>query len=128
MGLTGSQFAVLVGVGHCQGAQGVSIRALADHVLMASTHVTTEVGRLLRRKLLLKRPNPSDGRSVLVSLSARGEAAVRDVAPFMRAVNNELFAGFSREDIQAMDSLMRRFALNGEHAMEVIQAVEAQRK
>jgi hypothetical protein len=46
----------------------------------------------------------------------------------MRAVNNELFAGFSREDIQAMDSLMRRFALNGEHAMEVIQAVEAQRK
>jgi DNA-binding MarR family transcriptional regulator len=128
MGLTGSQFAVLVGIAHSEGDHGVSIRILADHVRMASTHVTTEVGRLLRRKLLLKRPNPGDGRSVLVSLSRRGKKIVNSVTPFMRAVNNELFSGFSRKEIEVLDQLMKHFAQNGERAMKVIQAAKAQRK
>ena len=46
--LTPSQFVVLMGVAHCQGTEGVTIRELADHVALASTHVTTEVGRLER--------------------------------------------------------------------------------
>src|SRR4051812_42419769 len=54
LGVTPSQFAVLMGVAHCQGDLGVTIRDLADHVAMASTHVTTEVGRLKRKGLLRK--------------------------------------------------------------------------
>jgi DNA-binding MarR family transcriptional regulator len=125
MGLTGSQFAVLVGVGHCQGEQGVSIRTLADHVQMAATHVTTEVGRLLRRRLLLKRTNPLDRRGVLVSLSARGQRAVTEVAPFMREINDHLFAGFSRAEMQALDKFLTRFRDNGERALAAIRAAEA---
>jgi len=125
MGLTGSQFVVLVGVSHCQGGEGVSIRALAEHVHMAAPHVTTEVGRLLRQRLLLKRPNEVDRRGVLVSLSASGERAVADVAPFMRAVNDQLFAGFSRGELLAMDRFMIRFQENGERALAVIREAEA---
>src|SRR5215471_10236609 len=44
--LTGTQFAVLIGTAYRQGHEGVSIRALADHIQLAPTHVTTEVGRL----------------------------------------------------------------------------------
>ncbi|MFH5926074.1 MarR family winged helix-turn-helix transcriptional regulator [Roseomonas xinghualingensis] len=124
MGLTGSQFAVLVGVGHCQGREGISIRALAEHVHMAPPHVTTEVGRLLRRRLLLKRSNPLDRRGVLVSLTTRGERAVADVTPFMREINDQLFAGFSRGEMQALDRFMRRFGENGERALAVIRAAE----
>ncbi|CAN0507826.1 unnamed protein product, partial [Phaeothamnion confervicola] len=42
LGLTGSQFAVLIGAAYRQGDNGVSIRALADHIQLAATHVTTE--------------------------------------------------------------------------------------
>src|SRR5688572_7652665 len=83
MGLTGSQFAVLIGTAYCQGERGVSINGLAEHVRLASTHVTTEVGRLIRKGLLTKRTNAEDRRSVLVRLSQSGEAALTDVAPFL---------------------------------------------
>jgi hypothetical protein len=46
--LTPSQFAVLMSVAHGQGRDGITIRELAEHVGLAPTHVTTEVGRLER--------------------------------------------------------------------------------
>src|SRR3984885_7664396 len=55
--LTPSQFVVLMGVAHAQGSEGVTIRELAEHVALASTHVTTEVGRLERVGFLTKQPS-----------------------------------------------------------------------
>ena len=49
---------VLIGAAYAQGRDGVSIRSLADHIQLAPTHVTTEVGRLIRKGLLMKKINP----------------------------------------------------------------------
>ena len=124
LGLTGSQFAVLFGAAYRQGHDGVSIRRLAEHVQLASTHVTTEVGRLVRKGLLVKTANPRDRRGVLVKLSLRGEAAVRQVAPFLRRVNDRLFQGVSRAEIQSLDRFLRIFARNGEDALAEIGRTE----
>src|SRR5690606_40038056 len=67
--LTPSQFLVLMGVAYKQGDNGVAIAPLAQHIGLAATHVTTEVGRLVRRDILFKRPSEADRRSVLVSLT-----------------------------------------------------------
>ena len=120
LGLTGSQFAVLFGVAYVQGRDGVSIRRLAEHVQLASTHVTTEVGRLVRRGLLAKSENPRDRRGVLVKLSQRGEAAVDGVAPFLRRVNDRLFDRVSRAQLASLDRFLRAFARNGEVALAEI--------
>ena len=93
LALTGSQFAVLIGTAYQQHDHGVSVRALADHIQLAPTHVTTEVGRLIDKGFLTKSVNRQDRRGVLVRLSARGEAAVREVAPFVRRVNDLLLCG-----------------------------------
>lgn len=127
LGLTGSQFAVLFGTAYRQGRDGVSIRRLAEHVQLASTHVTTEVGRLVRKGLLVKTANQRDRRGVLVKLSQRGEAAVLRVAPFLRGVNDCLFAGVSRRDLAALDRFLRLFAQNGEEALAEIRRSEAER-
>lgn len=124
LGLTGSQFAVLFGVAYRQGRDGVSIRRLAEHVQLASTHVTTEVGRLVHKGLLAKATNQRDRRGVLVKLSQRGEAAVLRVAPFLRRVNDRLFAGVSRRDVAALDRFLRVFAQNGENALAEIRRRE----
>jgi DNA-binding MarR family transcriptional regulator len=120
LGLTGSQFAVLFGVAYRQGGDGVSIRGLAEHVQLASTHVTTEVGRLVRKGLLMKTENPRDRRGVLVKLSQRGEAAVQEVAPFLRRVNDRLFQGVSRKEFASLDRFLQMFARNGEDALAEI--------
>jgi DNA-binding MarR family transcriptional regulator len=124
LGLTGSQFAVLFGVAYRQGREGVSIRRLAEHVQLASTHVTTEVGRLVRKGLLVKTANQRDRRGVLVKLSQRGEAAVLRVAPFLRRVNDCLFENVSRGDVAALDRFLRVFARNGEDALAEIRRSE----
>jgi len=119
-GLTGSQFAVLIGAAYCQGAAGVSIRALAAHVQLASTHVTTEVGRLIRMGLMTKRVNARDRRSVLVKLSRRGELALLAVAPFLRGINDVLFEGVERADFAALSRFLHLFAANSARALEAI--------
>jgi DNA-binding MarR family transcriptional regulator len=118
LGLTGSQFAVLIGTAYQQGEEGVSVRALADHIQLASTHVTTEVGRLIAKGLLIKAVNGRDRRGVLIRLSSRGEAAVREVAPFVRRVNDLLFAGVSRQELAAVSEFLTRFAANTDDALD----------
>jgi DNA-binding MarR family transcriptional regulator len=118
--LTGSQFVVLIGTAHQQGERGVTIRELSHHVLMASTHVTTEVGRLMRKGLLRKSPNDEDRRSVLVSLTPRGEEAIASLAPFLRKINDTLFAGVERPEFVSLVRFLARFAASTEAALDFI--------
>ena len=128
LALTGSQFAVLIGAAYAQGRDGVSIRSLADHIQLAPTHVTTEVGRLIRKGLLVKKTNPQDRRGVLVTLSRRGEAAVRELAPFLRRVNDLLFQNVRRKDFATVSRFLEVFALNSEHALGEIRRSERERR
>jgi DNA-binding MarR family transcriptional regulator len=105
--LTGSQFAVLIGTAYQQGSKGVTIRDLAEHVRLAAPHVTTEVSRLIKKDLLVKRPHDFDGRSVLVSLSPFGEAEIERVTPLVREVNDILFDGISHADFQIVARVTR---------------------
>jgi DNA-binding MarR family transcriptional regulator len=120
LALTATQFAVLMGTAYRQSHQGVSVGELARHISLAPTHVTTEVGRLIRAGYLVKRPNPADGRSVLVSLSRRGETAIARVAPLVRRVNDLLFTGIAAQELGSAATVMRRIVLNSEFAMAEI--------
>ena len=128
LALTGSQFAVLIGAAYAQGRDGVSIRSLADHIQLAPTHVTTEVGRLIRKGLLVKKTNPRDRRGVLVTLSRRGEAAVRQLAPFLRRVNDLLFQDVRRKDFATVSRFLEVFALNSQRALDEIRRSERERR
>jgi DNA-binding MarR family transcriptional regulator len=117
LGLTGSQFAVLIGIAYRQGPGGVTIRDLSKHIALAPTHVTTEIGRLIDGGLVVKRPNESDRRSVLVSLSKGGEKAILDVSPFVRSINDLLFADISSRDLTIAGKVARKLVINSELAM-----------
>jgi len=115
--LTPSQFVVLMGVAHGQGTEGVTIRELADHVGLASTHVTTEVGRLELAGFLTKRPSARDRRSVRVSLMPHGEQEIARVAPFVRLINDALFRDIDPEALRVAHHVARQLILNSENAL-----------
>jgi MarR family transcriptional regulator, organic hydroperoxide resistance regulator len=115
--LTGSQFIVLIGTAYCQGREGVSIRVLADHTQLASTHVTTEVGRLIKKGLLAKSTNTRDRRCVLIRLSPTGKAVIRTIDPLLRRVNDRLFQNVSREEFVIASHFLEKFARNSEDAL-----------
>ena len=124
LSLTAPQFIVLIGAAHRQGKEGVTIRALADHTQLAATHVTTEVGRLMAKGLLTKQANARDRRSVLVRLSAKGEAAIREVNPLLRRVNDRLFQDVSRSEFDVVSRFLEKFAHNSEDALIEIKRAE----
>jgi DNA-binding MarR family transcriptional regulator len=128
LGLTGSQFTVLIGVAYRQGDDGIAIAPLAQHVGLAATHVTTEVGRLMRKGLLSKRPNKQDKRSVLITLSTKGEQAVRDVAPVVSAINDLLFKGIDRSQLEAVSGFASQLLQNSEYALAEIRVIETRRR
>jgi DNA-binding MarR family transcriptional regulator len=117
LSLTASQFIVLMGAAYRQGSEGVTIRGLADHTQLATTHVTTEVGRLIDKGLLTKSANTRDRRSVLVRLTPKGEGAILTVNPFLRRVNDLLFQNVSREDFATVSRFLATFVLNSEYAL-----------
>jgi MarR family transcriptional regulator, organic hydroperoxide resistance regulator len=122
--LTGSQFAVLFGVAYRQGEVGVTIKRLAHYVHLAPTHVTTEVGRLIRMGLLNKCAAKEDRRAVLVSLTREGEARVTAVSSFVRRVNDILFAGLSANDMENAESIFTRLSRNSEFAIAELKVAE----
>jgi len=127
LGLTGSQFTVLIGVAYRQGDTGVTVASLANYIGLAATHVTTEVGRLIRKDLLIKRRNESDRRSVLISLSPRGEAAVESVAPMVRGINDLLFKNIDRKQFGTMNEFVQTLLTNSEYAIAEIRVNELAR-
>jgi MarR family transcriptional regulator, organic hydroperoxide resistance regulator len=127
LALTGTQFILLIGTAYRQGSEGVSIRTLADHTQLAATHVTTEVGRLIDKGLLTKSANPQDRRGVLVRLTPKGEAAIREVNPLLRSVNDCLFQNISRDDFAVVARFLSTFALNTENALAEIRRADRAR-
>lgn len=117
IGLTGSQFAVLVGVAYREETQGVTIKRLSQYIHLAPTHVTTEVGRLMRKGLLVKSAADDDRRSVLVRLTKEGREAVSSVNQFVRRVNDILFEGVTSKDVDNAENLFDRLSRNSEFAI-----------
>lgn len=124
MGLTGSQFLVLIGVAYRQGENGVTIKQLSQYVHLAPTHVTTEVGRLIRKGLLNKTAGNDDRRSVRVNLTPAGETAVTAVSPFVRRVNDLLFEGVTATDLAAAHALFTKLSRNSEFAIAELKVSE----
>ncbi|CAH1649580.1 MarR family transcriptional regulator [Hyphomicrobiales bacterium] len=127
LGLTGSQFAVLFGVAYRQGENGISIAALSTYIGLAATHVTTEVGRMIRKGLLVKLPNQQDRRSVLISLSPEGEKAVMHVLPMVRQINDILFRDIDRKQLDTVNMFASTLLTNSEYALAEIRVTESAR-
>lgn len=126
-GLTGNQYIVLMGVSYLGQNGGVTIAALAAHVGLAAPHVTTEVGRLLRRGLLHKRPNHEDKRSVLVSLTDAGRDLVRDVIEVVTPTNDLLFNGIDRAELETLLAVSEKLVRNAEVALAHLRVLNDQR-
>jgi DNA-binding MarR family transcriptional regulator len=121
IGLTGNQYLVFLATAHTEGEAGVTIRELAQYALMASTHVTTQVGSLIRKGLLKKRPNGDDRRSVLVSLSDKGWQAMKLIAPVRREFNDAFFVGMERRTLLDASKFLEQVATNSERALPLLE-------
>lgn len=108
LGLSGIQYHILMVVAELSVDMPVTISGVAERLHTSGAYVTMETKKLMRRGFLDKKPNPEDGRSVIITLTDEGRAAVDAFAPHLQAINDELFDGVGPETF-------RQFCAIAEH-------------
>jgi len=66
--------------------QGQTVRGLAKELNVSRGAISRALDRLSEFDLIRRKPDPSDGRSVLVEVQPNGNRLVRDVRDIMRRV------------------------------------------
>jgi MarR family transcriptional regulator, organic hydroperoxide resistance regulator len=102
MDVTAAQYGVMMAIAQFQGRSGVAVGALAKTLHVSSAFIASETGKLARLGLVTKRPNPSDGRGVLLSLTRAGRQRIARVGADIRALNDIFFAEIDRDAFEAL--------------------------
>jgi DNA-binding MarR family transcriptional regulator len=76
---------------------------------VSRTRVSRVVDELVRAELVVREPNPDDGRSAFASITAAGRAALRKAAPtYLAAVRREFADHLTRHEAEALAGALRK--------------------
>jgi DNA-binding MarR family transcriptional regulator len=117
IGLSGPQYTLLITVAYLQGESGIAVRALAKNLRVSSAFITAQSQRLIERGLLMKRTNPLDSRSTLISVSASGRRRLERLVPELRRINNAFFARVSAQSFRHGMRFLEALLAGSEHVM-----------
>lgn len=102
LGITGPQYSLIVAVARLQGKTGANVGTIAQALHVSSAFIATEAGKLVRRAFLLKRTNPLDRRSVLLSVAPAGRLKLGRINDEIRAINDQFFGSLDATTFAAM--------------------------
>jgi DNA-binding MarR family transcriptional regulator len=114
LGLSSPQYNIAMILASHQNTGGINVSDVARRLHVSTAFITAEAGKLEQMSLLEKRPNPKDGRGILLRLTAKGETLVQRVGPERQMVNDELFCSLSarafRDLSKTLSALIDDFA------------------
>jgi DNA-binding MarR family transcriptional regulator len=83
-------------------------QALCERTIMDKVTVTRAAQGLLKRSLLKREPNSSDGRSHRLVLTASGERLYAQIAPLALEYEAQLLAGVEQREIKTLERQLRQ--------------------
>lgn len=89
-------------------SDGLTQQAIGRRTRMDKVTVSRAALSLIDRGLVLRAPNPQDGRSRRLSLTPAGEELYRQVAPRALALEARLFKGFDARDLATLRTMLDR--------------------
>ncbi|MCW5770592.1 MAG: winged helix-turn-helix transcriptional regulator [Rhodospirillaceae bacterium] len=127
VGVTPPQYSILMTVAQLEeeGGGGATVRRVAELTHVSGAFVTAETGKLVRMGLLDKRPNPADGRSVLVTLTPKGTKALDAALPHIRAVNEAFFGRLTPDEFKQLSASAARIVEASASAVLLAHALSA---
>jgi DNA-binding MarR family transcriptional regulator len=121
LGVTGPQRLVLRMLGRLP---PVMPSELAELLHLDRSTVSGVLERLAEQHLIVRRPHPEDGRSVLVALSARGKLLDRETPGTVEANVQRALSGLPPSDVDAairvLDAVARELASEGARHSETV--------
>jgi len=114
LGISGPQYNVFLFVAQNQGIDGITVSKVADGLLVTGAYVTKEVNHLIAHGLMTKSPNPDDGRSVLLQISAHGSQSLSDLSAALQNVNDQMFKSLDEERFLAISRTVHQILMDAE--------------
>lgn len=105
MGLTPAQFDILATLGN---TEGMNFKELGEKTLITKGTLTGVVDRLEEKKLVSRAASPTDGRSQIVRLTARGEALFARTFPAHLNHMRPAFENFSASELKRVEAMLRQ--------------------
>lgn len=119
IGLPGTQYSILMAIAHQQD-EGIGVNAIAEHLHLSGAFVTTEINKLVLAGLVEKREHPSDRRRVLLRITARARARLRDLSPVQIQGNDALFECLDEKAFETLRTLMANLVGCGDNALRLL--------
>src|SRR5690606_33754666 len=86
----------------------MSANEVAERTRMDKVRVSRAVARLARKKRLARRPDPDDGRRVVLALSPQGRAVFEEIVPLALGVEARLLAPLSAAERAMLERVLTR--------------------
>lgn len=99
LGISSSQLTTLL---YVQKHPGCAMTDVADVLDLNKSAVSGTVRRLEIAGLLLRSPNPSDGRGSLLSVTPQGEEIRARSLPVVRSLQQEITTGFDAAEVETI--------------------------
>jgi DNA-binding MarR family transcriptional regulator len=103
--LTPCQFDIVATLGN---TPGMTFRQLGERTLITKGTLTGVVDRLEEKKIVRRVASPTDGRSQIVQLTARGGRLFAKVFPSHLAHLDQAFRALSADEVKQAESILHR--------------------
>jgi DNA-binding MarR family transcriptional regulator len=120
VGISLPQYSIMMVLAYAE--KGLSIGALAIRLRVSQPFITAEIGKLVASQLVFKRSNPADRRGVLVALSPKGRIVTNRIALLLREVNDLIYSGMKRKELEAIKKFINKLSLRSELALKRVEA------
>jgi DNA-binding MarR family transcriptional regulator len=108
LGLTSQQAALLL----MAGRSASSPAQVAAEIGTDTAGMTRLLDRLERKGLVRRVRHPDDRRSVVIEVTEQGRALVPKLPPIFGRVSQQLFQGFTADELEQLIALLRRVRTN----------------
>jgi len=119
MGVTEPQALMMFIIAETQAA---TVGQIAQRIDVSSQFVTTEIGNLVQKGIVEKRPNEADRRSMFLSLTVKGQNLLRELAPLRRKANDTTFRSLTANRVSTLHDILNNLISDGRIALHEFEA------
>jgi DNA-binding MarR family transcriptional regulator len=119
IGTTNAQFHVLMVMTQ---TPDLTVSQIAQMMNVTSQFITIEIGDLIRKGIVEKRPNESDRRSSFLNLTPKGKNLVRELAPVLRRANNLHFRSLTEEQTKILTETIHAIVEDGRRVIHELES------
>ena len=119
IGVTDPQYVIITFIAESPQA---TVGQLAEQMNVSSQFVTIEVGKLIKKNIVEKRPNHADRRSSLLHLTPKGDRLLRELGPLRRRTNDLMFRSLTQDRAKVLQHILDTLLLDGKIALHELEA------